>query len=87
MVDQRAKLKQLILDAEALMQTARAESRQIVANAEHQAKELVTAARQMHEAAEAEATLAMVMGPLKFFTEITPWIILPIDSRVRAIIW
>lgn len=55
MADQRAKLKQLILDAEALMQTARSESSEIVANAERQARELVTAAKQMHAAAEAEA--------------------------------
>ena len=36
MEDQKARLKQLILDAEALMQTAKAESRQIVRSAEIQ---------------------------------------------------
>ncbi len=55
MEDQKARLKQLILDAEALMQTAKAEARQIVGSAEIQAKELVDAARQLHSAAEAEA--------------------------------
>lgn len=55
MEDQKARLKQLILDAEALMQTAKAEARQIVGSAEIQAKELVEAARQLHSAAETEA--------------------------------
>ncbi len=55
MEDQKARLKQLILDAESLMQTAKAEARQIVSSAEIQAKDLVDAARQLHSAAETEA--------------------------------
>lgn len=55
MDEQKAKLKQLILDAESLMQKAKAEARQIVDSAEMQAKELVEAARHLHAAAESEA--------------------------------
>jgi vacuolar-type H+-ATPase subunit H len=53
---QKAKLKQLILDAETLMQTAKSEARQIVASAEAQARELVDAAWQLHTAAETESS-------------------------------
>ncbi|HEY5652649.1 MAG TPA: hypothetical protein VIW46_14480 [Acidimicrobiia bacterium] len=56
MDDQKARLKQLILDAEMLMQTARSEAGQIVARAEARARELVEAARQLHAAAEAESS-------------------------------
>jgi vacuolar-type H+-ATPase subunit H len=55
MDEQKAKLKQLILDAESLMQKAKAEARQIVDSAEMQATELVEAARHLHAAAESEA--------------------------------
>lgn len=55
MEEQKAKLKQLILDAEALIGSAKAEARHIVRSAEIQAKELVQAARSLHDAAEHEA--------------------------------
>lgn len=51
----REQLKNLILDAERLMATARVEARELVSSAEMQAKELVDAARQLHAAAESEA--------------------------------
>ena len=51
----RQQLKELILDAERLMATARVEARALVSSAEIQAKELVDAARQLHAAAESES--------------------------------
>ncbi len=51
----RQQLKELILDAERLMATARVEAQGLVSSAEIQAKELVDAARQLHAAAESEA--------------------------------
>ena len=51
----RQQLKELILDAERLMATARVEARALVSSAEIQATELVDAARQLHAAAESES--------------------------------
>ena len=48
-------LKNLILDAERLMATARTEAKELVSSAETQAKELVAAARHLYAAAEDEA--------------------------------